>query len=77
VRRDEGRRHHDDDRLRGFDPCLDPRAPVRALRDVLEIDPQVLAIRGKRSDEPLDELAVAARVGDERVRPLRLRARHR
>jgi hypothetical protein len=61
VRRDEGRRHHDDDRLRGFDPCLDPRAPVRALRDVLEIDPQVLAIRGKRSDEPLDELAVAAR----------------
>jgi hypothetical protein len=62
-----GQNEHDD--LGGFDPRPDGRAPVgRAAADVLDVDPDVLAVRRERLRQPtLGELLVDAGVGEEDV----------
>ena len=65
------RAEHGEEGARRLDPGVDPGAPVGGGRDVVPVDPHVLAARPERRVEPADEGLVGARVGDEDVGPAR------
>ena len=58
---------HEGEDVGALDPELDLPPPLDCRADVLAVDPDVLAVVGERFAQPLDELLVAARVGDEDV----------
>ena len=58
---------HEGEHVGTLDPELDLAAPLDRGPDVLAVHPHVLAALRQRLAQPLDEVLVAARVGDEDI----------
>ena len=67
---DRVRADDEDERLCSLDSRIDLAPPVRRRRDVLPIDPGVLAVLAEGRGQATDERDVMPRVRNEEVRPL-------